>query len=93
MINKEQANDRNQLWWRCRRSTQELDLLLFYYMDNHYDQATAVEQQAFANMLEWSDPKLYAFLCAVAGSAEHTADSPYTRVARLIHARHQTKVL
>jgi antitoxin CptB len=51
-----------QLKWRCRRGMRELDVLLERYLQERYPSAPAVEQQAFAALLEAPDPQLFAYV-------------------------------
>lgn len=52
----------NQLRWRCRRGTLELDELLSRYLETRYPIADESEQQAFAEMLALEDDRLLAYL-------------------------------
>ena len=54
--------DHSKLRWRCRRGTKELDTLTTRYLENFYDDATASEQSAFAQLLTLQDPELHAIL-------------------------------
>lgn len=56
------SNARERLAWRCRRGTQELDLLLRTYLERAFDAAPAREQRAFEQLLERSDPELQRLL-------------------------------
>ncbi|MGH8224989.1 MAG: succinate dehydrogenase assembly factor 2 [Gammaproteobacteria bacterium] len=47
-----------RLRWRTRRGQRELDLILQRYLEARYPQASIVEQQAFALLLEQSDPDI-----------------------------------
>ena len=85
---------RNKLWWRCHRGTRELDVLLLYYMDYQYDQASPEEQNAFEEMLRWPDPELYAVLSAAPRQAQRqTGKAHIAHIVSLIHARYHTKAL
>ena len=59
---------RNQILWRCRRGTKELDLLLESYYRNNYNSWTEVECQLFENFLELSDEVLTSWLIEDKGS-------------------------
>lgn len=50
------------LKWRCRRGMKELEAILIRYLEQHYTQASAMEQQAFVRLLELADIELYAYL-------------------------------
>ncbi len=52
----------NKLKWHCRRGMKELDVLLTQYLEQNYDKASKIEQQAFENLLKLSDNELYALL-------------------------------
>ena len=51
-----------KLKWHCRRGMKELDVLLTQYLEQNYDKASKIEQQAFENLLKLSDNELYALL-------------------------------
>ena len=51
-----------KLRWRCRRGMKELDLLTLGYLERHYPEASAEEQQAFADLLELQDPQLMGYI-------------------------------
>ena len=51
-----------KLRWRCRRGMKELDLLTLGYLEQHYPDASAEEQQAFADLLELQDPLLMSYM-------------------------------
>ena len=55
-------SDLSKLKWHCRRGMKELDVLLTCYLEQHYKQAPAVEQQTFEALLELSDKDLYTYL-------------------------------
>ncbi|WP_314062791.1 succinate dehydrogenase assembly factor 2 [Cardiobacterium hominis] len=44
--------------WLSRRGIKELDLVLQGFLQDGYAEATAVEQQAFAALLEYQDPEI-----------------------------------
>jgi hypothetical protein len=46
------------LAWLSRRGIKELDLVLQGFLQDGYADATAVEQQAFAALLEYQDPEI-----------------------------------
>ena len=50
--------NRSCLQWRCRRGTKELDHIMQYYLDQHFDEASAEEQAAFVSLLAMEDPEL-----------------------------------
>jgi antitoxin CptB len=52
----------NQLRWRCRRGTQELDLLLLAYLDQHYSGTGLEQQQCFHEFLDLEDSLLQHYL-------------------------------
>ena len=50
-----------KLKWHCRRGIKELDLLLTYYLENYYSQASCDEQARFSDLLTLTDSTLYAY--------------------------------
>ena len=54
--------DLDLLKWRCRRGMKEVEVILVRYLEQHYIQASAKEQQAFVTLLELPDVEIYAYL-------------------------------
>lgn len=52
----------NKLVWRCRRGMKELDLLLIPFVEQCYTHLSPLEQGTFNDLLDESDPVLYAWL-------------------------------
>ncbi len=48
-----------KLRWRCRRGMLELDAILQPFFDRHFASLTISQQQAFARLVECTDPQLY----------------------------------
>jgi antitoxin CptB len=55
-------SDLNQLRWRCRRGTLELDLILSRYLQQHYATSSPEQQQAFRELLSLEDSELMRYL-------------------------------
>ncbi|MEX1080387.1 MAG: succinate dehydrogenase assembly factor 2 [Halofilum sp. (in: g-proteobacteria)] len=56
--------------WLCRRGMKELDELLTRFVERDFEHAPAPVQAAFAALLEYSDPELYALLCGRAAPCD-----------------------
>ena len=65
-----------KLRWRCRRGMKELDLLTLGYLERHYPEPPAEEQQALAELLELQDPLLMSYMVG----RETPADATMARV-------------
>ena len=52
----------SRLRWLCRRGMKELDVILSRYLEQHYETASAAEQDNFKNLLEMQDPDLFRLL-------------------------------
>ena len=52
----------NQLRWRCRRGTQELDLLLLTYLEQQFSASSTELQQSFNELLFLEDNCLQDYL-------------------------------
>lgn len=52
----------SRLFWRCRRGMKEMDILLLYYLENYYDQASSKEQHSFADLLEENDMDILSWI-------------------------------
>ena len=68
-----------RLRWRCRRGMRELDRILEGFLEAGYRELPAAEKQRFAEILEYPDPDLHAYLV---GRAEPSDPA----VARLLHS-------
>jgi len=55
------VND-NQVRWRCRRGTRELDTLLGRFLDLGYGLLTPAQKECFSRLLDQKDPELYDWL-------------------------------
>ena len=51
-----------RLRWLCRRGMKELDVLLERYLETGYPAAPPGARAAFARLLEYQDPELYALV-------------------------------
>lgn len=51
-----------RLRWRCRRGMRELDTLLMRFLDERYETAPAIEQDAFRRLLALPDPEILGLL-------------------------------
>jgi antitoxin CptB len=70
---------RGKLAWRCRRGIRELDLLLERFLENHYDELSQVQLEAFEKLLAGSNDELSAWLLG-------TNDPPQEDLAPLVQA-------
>jgi antitoxin CptB len=52
----------SRLRWRCRRGMRELDRILASFLEREYGRLDTDEQRRFAEILEFPDPDLHAFL-------------------------------
>ncbi len=57
-------SERRKLIWRCRRGMREMDILLLEYLQNHYDNASTEEQNAFEELLEETDLDILSWVMA-----------------------------
>jgi antitoxin CptB len=71
-----------KLRWRCRRGMRELDRILEAFLADGYPALGPAEKQMFAEILEYPDPDLHAYLV---GNAE-PSDSELARLIRHIRA-------
>ena len=57
------AAARARLRWKCRRGMRELDQAMLAYLDHHFDAATEGERHVFEELLDKTEPELYALVC------------------------------
>lgn len=65
-IRADAGAEKSRVRWHCRRGMKELDVLLERFVSTEYDALTALEHQAFCNLLEKSDPDLYGAIMGLA---------------------------
>lgn len=53
---------RNRVFWRSRRGLLELDLLLVPFAEGPYVELDASEQALYAEMLDFEDMEIYAWI-------------------------------
>ena len=51
-----------RLRWRCRRGMRELDAVLQGFLDREFESLSKPQMSAFADVLDLTDPELYAYL-------------------------------
>jgi antitoxin CptB len=68
-----------RLRWRCRRGMRELDRILESFLERGYGDLAEAEKQRFAEILEFPDPDLHAYLVGKAEPADPA-------LARLLHS-------
>jgi antitoxin CptB len=73
------ATDVARLRWRCRRGTQELDLLLLRFVSHRLPDADAAELATFERLLDREDHELQRWFLAY-------ADCPDPELAGLVDA-------
>lgn len=56
------STERARLTWHCRRGMLELDLILQNFLKNGLDKLNFEQIQCFDNLLNCTDPELYAWL-------------------------------
>lgn len=54
--------NRFKLEWECRRGMRELDKMIMPFYKNHFDRLTEEQQQAFVEMLSYTDPELFRWV-------------------------------
>ena len=55
-------SQRSRLIWRCRRGIREMDILLLDYLESHYDDASAEDQNIFEELLEEADLDILSWI-------------------------------
>lgn len=54
--------NRFRLEWECRRGMRELDKMIMPFYKNHFDELNETQQQAFVEMLGYTDPELFRWV-------------------------------
>lgn len=73
---------RDQVAWRCRRGTRELDLMLEAYLREAYDVVDEPERRQFQQLLTLPDDLIWRWLTG----AEQPVDAGYTDLVGKIRA-------
>lgn len=71
-----------KLRWRCRRGMRELDRILEAFLADGYPALGPAEKQMFAEILEYPDPDLHAYLVG----RNPPADEPLERLLHRIRS-------
>lgn len=66
----EEAINRQQVYWQCRRGMLELDILLQGFFRHSYDQLDCREKASFSRMLDYPDAVLFELLMGYATTAD-----------------------
>ena len=51
-----------KLKWQCRRGMLELDVILFPFLEQHFEGLSLAEQESFVDLLKQADPDLYTWI-------------------------------
>lgn len=73
-------NSKAKLRWACRRGMLELDVLLGNFLEEQYDQLSLENKKLFVELLEESDPELFAWLMG----QEVSKDLKYKQIIEMI---------
>lgn len=73
----------SRLRWRCRRGTQELDLILSGFLERHYESLDDADREAFEALLECEDDRLQSWLL----TPDRPDSEPLGRIVELIRQR------
>ena len=69
-----------RLRWACRRGMLELDLILQHFLEAQFAQLKLDEQQDFTDLLNCTDPELFAWLIG----KEEPTEPKFQTIVRLI---------
>ncbi|MDD0823277.1 succinate dehydrogenase assembly factor 2 [Mannheimia sp. AT1] len=69
--------NRFKLEWECRRGMRELDKMIMPFYKNHFDELNETQQQAFVQMLSYTDPELFRWVM-------HQEAAPTPEISELI---------
>lgn len=67
--------------WDCRRGMLELDMVLARFMDQHFNQLTVPEIEAYRGLLAYPDPDLWAL---IQGGRTIEGDNEMAQIIRLL---------
>ena len=74
------SDELGRLRWRCRRGMKELDVLLARYVEEQYGTASPAAQEAFRELLEETDPVIYAYFLGRARPSSPILSSVIERI-------------
>lgn len=75
-----------RLSWDCRRGMKETEVLLTPYREAHFDTLPRPQQEAFLDLLDFSDADLFAWFT----SSERPADPAHAAMVDAILAHAET---
>lgn len=77
-----------QLRWACRRGMLELDILLGNYLNEAYSELPIEEKSIFIQLLEYSDPELFAWLMG----SDQPQEAPLAKMVAAIRAHAAARI-
>ena len=86
--NSNRINNLAKLTWACRRGMLELDVLLGNFLKNAYPELADADKLLFVQLLECSDPELFAWLLG----QETPSDTDLLRIINLVRKNAQSRV-
>ena len=66
---------KQQLYWRCRRGSLELDLLLLNYLENQYAYDSIEKKEMFSQLVSLDDCELWIALADFLNSHQKMSSS------------------
>lgn len=82
------SNNKSRLRWACRRGMLELDVLLGKFLEERFDGLTPEEQENFIQLLDESDPELFAWIMG----HEAPKDMKFNHITKIIRLHAQSRV-
>ena len=76
-----------KLRWRCRRGMRELDTILEGFLETGYRVLDAAEKARFAEILEYPDPDLHAYLVGKAEPPDPELDRLFQSIRASVSAK------
>ncbi len=72
--------EKNRVLWRCRQGTRELDLLLYGYVDQHYESLSRDERSEMQQLLEHNSNQLSDWLLYGENSSAESLKQLITKI-------------
>ena len=67
-------DDKNRVYWACKRGMLELDLILIPFFENHYNNLSIHEKRIFSRLLTATDPELFTWLLGREGPPQEMVE-------------------
>ena len=81
-------NNKQKIYWACRRGMLELDVILNKFLEGAYDALTDAEKTLFIKLLAQTDPDLFSWLLGQDEPEDPKLQEIVTKVRAYVRGHH-----